>query len=115
MIWDVTDDRVNLESVVDANLESAASTPTGHSATTVYGGHGHRLRQTVIALGGGKQLAEHESPGEATLLVLDGRVELRAGKRRWEGESGDLLVIPPERHSLHALEPSAVLLTVSLG
>jgi len=35
-------------------------------AHTVYGGHEHVLRQTVIALVGGSRLEEHENPGEAT-------------------------------------------------
>ena len=30
----------------------------------------------------------------------------------WEGRSGDLLVVPQERHSLEALDDTAVLLTV---
>jgi hypothetical protein len=30
----------------------------------------------------------------------------------WSGRSGDLLAVPDDRHSLHALEDSAVLLTV---
>ena len=50
--------------------------------------------------------------GEATLLVLSGRVELRSNDVMWSGRSGDLLHVPDDRHSLHALEDSAVLLTV---
>ena len=39
------------------------------------------LRQTVIALVGGQELAEHESPGPASLLVLRGAVRLVAEDR----------------------------------
>jgi hypothetical protein len=35
------------------------------------------------------------------------------GELSWEGRSGDLLVVPDARHSLEALEASAVLLTVA--
>jgi hypothetical protein len=51
--------------------------------------------------------------GEATVKVLRGRIRLTAGEVAWEGRRGDLLVVPDARHALHALEDSAVLLTVS--
>ncbi len=49
---------------------------------------------------------------DPTLQVLRGAVRLVAGDEQWRGSAGDLVVIPPERHSLHADEDSAVLLTV---
>jgi quercetin dioxygenase-like cupin family protein len=72
------------------------------------------MRQTVVALLADATLAEHENPGESTVYVIRGRVEVHAGADSWEGRSGDLLEIPPQRHSLHAIEDSAVLLTVVL-
>lgn len=71
------------------------------------------LRQTLIALTADTTMAEHESPGDATLLVVVGRVRLSSGSDEWEGRAGDLLVIPAARHTLDALEDSAVLLTVA--
>ena len=71
------------------------------------------MRQTVIALAAGAALDEHESPGEATVHVLRGRVRLIAGTNSWEGSAGDLLIVPTARHALEALEPSAILLTVA--
>ncbi len=82
------------------------------AAHTVVGGHEKALRQTVIALAKGAALAEHASPGEATLYVLRGRVTLTAGTDSWDGREGDLLTIPDAPHSLTALTDSAVLLTV---
>ena len=93
-------------------LAEAKQSHSGRAAHTVYGGREHGLRQTVIALADAHELAEHESPGEATLQVLTGRVRLTAGDDSWEGEAGDLLVIPPRRHALAALSDAAVLLTV---
>ena len=66
----------------------------------------------MIALIAGSVLDEHENPGEATVQVLHGRIRLDADGASWEGISGDLIVVPQARHSLHALEDAAILLTV---
>ena len=95
--------------------ETAATHSSRRAVATVYGDHGTALHQTVIALAAGAGLAEHESPGEATLQVLSGHVRLVAGDRSWVGVAGDLLVIPPSRHGLEALADSVVLLTVARG
>jgi quercetin dioxygenase-like cupin family protein len=94
---------------------AAAGEKPGDSreSRTVVGGHEKALRQTVIALAKGAALAEHVSPGEATLIVLRGRVTLTAGTESWEGREGDLLILPDAPHSLTALADSAVLLTVA--
>jgi quercetin dioxygenase-like cupin family protein len=106
-------EKFSLDAIARAQAGLAAAAPSGRSAETVYGGHEHALRQTVVALTAGSSLDEHESPGEATIQVLRGRVRLTAGDVAWEGRSGDLLVVPDRRHALEAIEESAVLLTVS--
>lgn len=105
--------KFSLEAIAREQARRAAATPAGRSAETVYGGHEHALRQTVVALTAGTSLTEHENPGEATVQVLRGRIQLTAGEATWEGRSGDLLVVPAARHALHAVEDSAILLTVS--
>jgi quercetin dioxygenase-like cupin family protein len=72
------------------------------------------LRQTVIALMGGADLAEHESPGPATLLVIRGRVRLVAGEQTVEVGAHQIVPIPNRRHSLHADEDSVVVLSVAV-
>jgi quercetin dioxygenase-like cupin family protein len=47
------------------------------------------------------------------MLVLSGRVRLTRADDSWEAPAGDLLIAPPGRHSLEALEDSAVLSTVA--
>ena len=94
-------------------METAGQAASGRSAATVYGGHEHILRQTVIALQAGFRLDEHENPGEATVFVLKGRISLASGEVSWDGSAGDLLLVPQARHSVHALEDSAILLTVA--
>ena len=96
-----------------AQLAHARQHPSGRAAETVYGGHEHVLRQTVIALTAGRWLDEHENPGEATVHVLQGRVRLHAGADSWDGLPGDLLIVPASRHSMEAIEDAVVLLTVA--
>lgn len=103
----------NLAAVIDDHTAKAADASSGRSAHTLYGGHDHSLRQTVIALTAGTSLAEHQNPGEATVQVLRGRVRLVCGEDAWEGSASYLIVVPDAPHSLEALEDSAVLLTVA--
>ena len=105
-------EKISLTALAREHLETARSANSGRSAHTVYGGHEHRLRQTLLALSAGKGLDDHESPGEATLQVLQGRVRLTTAEANWEGSAGDHLVVPKVRHGLSALEDSVVLLTV---
>ena len=106
-------DKTSLTTLITQHLDAARSASSGRSATTIYGGHDRTLRQTIIALRAGERLDEHENPGEATVHVLHGRVRLAAGEVTCDGAAGDLLVVPDARHSLAAVDDSAVLLTVA--
>ncbi len=105
--------RISLEALAHQQLERASHAGGGHTADTVVGGHERVLRQTVIGMVQGALLGEHENPGEATVHVLRGRVRLSTADASWEGRSGDLIIVPDSRHTLEALEDSAVLLTVA--
>jgi len=104
--------KLSLDAQARELLERAATSAGGRAAQTVMGGHERVLRQTVIAMLADSVLAEHANPGEATVYVLRGRVQLRAADQTWEGRDGDLLIVPDAPHSLQALQDSAVLLTV---
>ena len=114
IVWKGTPgmNKVSLTALAREHLEAARSHGSGRSAHTVYGGHEHSLRQTLIALTAGTQLDDHEGHDESTLHVLHGRVRVTDSQAHWEGSTGDHIVIPQSRHGLHALEDSAVLLTV---
>lgn len=105
--------KISLTALAHQHLQAAKVASSGRSAHTVYGGHEHVLRQTLIALALGRTLDEHENPGEATLQVLHGRVRLTTGDVSWDGAAGDHLVIPDSMHGLEALEDCVVLLTVA--
>ena len=105
--------KFSLDAIAREQAKRAGAASSGRSAETVFGGHEHALRQTVIALTAGSALDEHENPGEATIQVLRGRIRLTAGQTTWEGRTGDMLIVPDARHALAAIEDSAVLLTVS--
>ncbi|HEY2191339.1 MAG TPA: cupin domain-containing protein [Actinomycetospora sp.] len=104
--------KLSLDALAREQLERAVASSSGRAARTVFGGHEHLLRQTLMAITRGAVMAEHDSPGEATLQVRSGRVRLTAGDDTWDGRSGDLLIIPAIPHALEALEDSVVLLTV---
>ena len=105
--------KLSLTALARVQLEQAHAAGSGRSAKTVWGGHERVLRQTLIALTTGSELAEHENPGEATIQVLSGRVRLDAGGDQWEGRQGDLLLVPPTRHSLVCVEDAVILLSVA--
>ncbi|MDO5500580.1 MAG: cupin domain-containing protein [Propionibacteriaceae bacterium] len=97
--------------LVEELLEEARAARAHRASRTVSGGRERAMRQTLIALTAGAELGEHESPGEATLLVLAGEVVLRAGGDAWPLRTGDHIEIPRVRHSVHATADAAFLLT----
>jgi quercetin dioxygenase-like cupin family protein len=86
--------------------------PSGRTARTVLSGT--VMRAVVIALAAGVEMAEHDSPNGATLQVIAGDVTVRAGERAWPVGPGQLVAVPPQRHSVQANADSALLLTVAL-
>ncbi|WP_245908957.1 cupin [Mycobacterium neglectum] len=105
-------DAISLSEIGDEQVAVATAARAGRAAHTIYGGREHALRQTILALAKGHGLDDHESPGEATLLVLRGRIRLATATANVEGVTGDYLVIPDERHNVAALADSVLLLTV---
>lgn len=101
----------SLDSVGQDQLEEARRSTNGRASRTLH--HGHRLHQTLTALTAGTRLAEHQSPGDATILCLRGRVVLNAGAESVTVPEGALVHVPARRHDLVAEEDSLVVLTVA--
>lgn len=106
--------RICIEALANQQIKLAGC-QTGHQAAadTVVGGSERVLRQTVVGMIKGTELGEYNSPGEATVYVIRGRVRLTADGSAWTVRAGDLVKVPETRSSLQALEDSALLLTVA--
>lgn len=103
---------MNLHRVIERLHEKATSTTARRASDTLYGSRETVLRQTLLVLLAGAELAAHDAPPEATLQVISGRVKLVTDEQSWTLEAGDLFAIPQERHSVKAIDDSAFVLTV---
>lgn len=93
-------------------LEEARGSHARRSARTLVNGVAQRA--TLIALAQNAELSEHDAPTAATLHVITGQVRLRTHDQEWVLDAGQLANLPHQRHGLHALADSVVLLTVAL-
>lgn len=105
-------DTVHLQELAADSLEQAGATSSGRHSHTLVGGHGHALRQTLMALKADHGLADHESPGEATVQVITGHITISTASTVTHVRAGELCVVPGELHSVQSLEDSVMLLTV---
>ena len=103
---------VRIPQIAEALLAEATA-KAGRAAHTLTPGAGIPLKQTMLALTAGTTLAEHESPGAATLYVLHGDVRLLAGDDDIALATGCYTPIPPMRHSVQATADAVLLITVS--
>ncbi|MGC0250897.1 cupin [Pseudactinotalea sp. Z1748] len=100
----------NLDDLCTTHVEAARADPHGRSAELIV--RDGFLRQSVIAMCTGTELAEHNSPHAASIQVLTGRVLVTSlGERDVEVAEGHLQVLTHERHAVRALTDSVFLLT----
>jgi quercetin dioxygenase-like cupin family protein len=103
---------VVLTELADELVADLGNHPAGRTARTILSGP--KMRAVVIALSEGAEMAEHDAPPAATLYLVRGHITLKAGQRDWVVHAGQVVPIPPERHSVVAHADSAILLTVAL-
>jgi quercetin dioxygenase-like cupin family protein len=106
-------DPFDLTALAAEHLAAAREASNGRSSSKLIGDHTRLLRKNLIALTAGAVLQDHESPGEATLLVLQGQIEFRAGEKSVTLDAGNLIEIPPVRHGLTAVTDAVVILSVA--
>jgi hypothetical protein len=58
-------EKFSLDAIAREQAKRSAAASSGRSVETVYRGHEHALRQTVLPLTAGSSLDEHQSPSEA--------------------------------------------------
>ncbi len=102
--------RLDLNDERDALWDAAEQSGSRRAGRTVYRGDG--VRQTMVVLLNGAHMAEHSSPQEGFIHVTQGAIRVDGHKRSWEIFTGQLLPVPPERHSVTALEDAVLTLTV---
>ena len=104
---------IDVHALAGELLQTATGESSGRAARTLpHPVDG--LRQTLIALRAGAEMDEHESPGAASLMVIRGRVRIRAGDDSVDLGPHQIAPIPDRRHSLEAAEQSVVLLSVAV-
>ena len=94
------------------HLAAALAAPNGRSAELLV--RDGVLRQSILALRSGTELAEHNSPHAASLQVLVGRVRV-TGIEAPVLDAGELHTLTHQRHAVEALEDSVFLLTTVTG
>ena len=71
------------------------------------------VKQVLFAMDAGQSISEHRVPMAATVHVLDGRMQFRAGDEQHDMGPHEWLLMPPNTpHELRADQPVRFLLTL---
>ena len=101
-----------LSDTISLAIDKALTAPNGrHAEILVNDGP---LRQTLVALRAGAELAEHNSPPAASMQVLRGRVHVTAQEHD-ELSEGEIAALTHHRHGVLAQEDSVFLLSTVTG
>jgi len=102
----------DLNALTSSHLQAALADEHGRSAELLV--RDGVLRQSILALREGTELAEHNSPHAASIQVLVGRVRVTGEDEPVVG-AGELHTLTHQRHAVAALEDSVFLLTTVTG
>ena len=85
---------------------------TGHNARTLIKYDDFRV--VLIALAADARMREHKAEGRISIQMLSGHVQVKASGRTFNLRSGGLLALDHGvPHDVHALDESALLLTIA--
>jgi len=97
-----------LSDAITRAVAEARKAPNGRHAEVLV--HDGPLRQSVIALGQGVTLAEHNSPPAASIYVIRGRLRI-TGDEPVEIAPGQIETLTHQRHAVESLDDTVFLLT----
>jgi len=97
-----------LSDAITRAVVEARRAPNGRHAEVLV--HDGPLRQSVIALGQGITLAEHNSPPAASIYVIRGRLRI-TGDEPVEIAPGQIETLTHQRHAVESLDDTVFLLT----
>jgi quercetin dioxygenase-like cupin family protein len=93
-------------------LHAETTWKTGHNARTLV--KYDDLRVVLIAFAADARMQEHKAEGSISIHVLSGHIQLRASGRTFSLRQGGVLALDHGvPHDVHALEESAMLLTIA--
>lgn len=103
---------ISIPALAAEELLRAETAHTGRSTGPIFGAADKAMHQLLIAMKKGSSMREHDNPGEVTLYVVTGHLQLSSNGELTSASAGDLLVVPQARHNVEALEDSAFLMTI---
>ena len=75
-----------------------------------------QLEVIRVVLPAGKELRQHDTPGEITVQCLEGEVAFQVGQDAYRLRAGDFLHLAPRApHALRALQDASLLVTICLA
>lgn len=106
--------RIDLGSAVQALRREAHEPTDKHRQITVF--HKGRLRMVLFGFEPGGSLPAHRAPGIVVIHTLRGRIHVKTLNASYELGTGQILTLDPEVvHDVTAVEPSDMLLTISIA
>lgn len=94
------------------NLKAEATWSTGQNARTLIKYDDFRV--VLIALAAAARMPEHKAEGRITIHVVSGHMRVTASERTFSLRPGGVLALDHGvAHDVHALEESALLLTIA--
>lgn len=88
-------------------------TLAGSKTTTLF--KTENVEAVRIVMSAGKEISEHEAPGEIIVQCLEGKVAFTAMNKTTELEAGQLMyLVAEEPHAVRCIEDASFLLTILL-